>query len=181
MFSLLKSINIYGKVWSILRVSFHYGGRSARRDFWFFFTFYALMYFAAFGADVTYYREATPTGWLVTLQSLFGGREPFVWLHLLLLTPAMIAITVRRLHDRGYRGWWGLLYLIPLVGLIPMVAMLARAGQPGFNRFGADPLALATVRREDRQSRREAQNAQVQQTAQSNVPEPVSGQLAAAE
>ncbi|PLW78410.1 DUF805 domain-containing protein [Cohaesibacter celericrescens] len=141
--------SLYGKIFSILRASFAFSGRTARKEFWFFFVFYALMYFAALGADVTYFRQAEPTGFLLILQGLFGGREPFVWIHFLLLTPAMASITVRRLHDRGHTGWWGLVYLIPLLGLVPLVAMLGRASQPGFNRFGANPFALANVAKND--------------------------------
>ena len=161
--------SLYGKIFSILKASFAYSGRSPRKDFWFFFIFYALMYFAALGADVTYYRQAVPTGWLISLQDLFGGREPFVWLHILLLTPAMVAITVRRLHDRGHTGWWGLVYLLPLIGLVPLFAMLARQSQPGFNRFGANPLALSEIG-----------NEQEPVSAPASVATPT-GQLAAAE
>ena len=139
---------IYGKLFSLLRASFTYHGRSTRKDFWFYVLFYCLMFFAAIGADVSYFQRSEPTGFLLALQTLFGGREPFVWLHFLLLTPALIALTVRRLHDRGHTGWWGIVYLVPLVGLVPMVGMLARSGQPGFNRYGADPLAMADLAQE---------------------------------
>ena len=144
--------SLYGKLFSILRASFSYAGRTGRKEFWFFFLFYVMMFFAALGADVTYFQRAEPSGFLLTLQGLFGGREPFVWLHFLILTPALVAITIRRLHDRGHSGWWGLVYLVPVIGLVPMVAMLARASVPGFNRFGANPLALAEIASADKAS-----------------------------
>ena len=143
---------LYGKLFVILRQSFSYAGRSSRRDFWLYFTVYALLYFAALGADVSYYRMTEPTGFFLSLQTLFNGEEPFVWLHLVTLSPALVAITVRRLHDRGRSGWWFVLYLVPLLGLIPMVAMLARKGQEGFNRFGPNPLSLAMVEAADREA-----------------------------
>ncbi|WP_316861340.1 DUF805 domain-containing protein [uncultured Cohaesibacter sp.] len=136
---------IYGKLFSLLRQSFAYSGRSPRKDFWFFLIFYCLMFFAALGADVTYFQEQQPTGLPLALSTLFGGAAPFVWLHLILLTPAMVALTIRRLHDVGHNGWWGLVYLIPVAGLVPMFVMLLRTGQPGFNRFGTNPLDLAAV------------------------------------
>ncbi|SNY92565.1 Uncharacterized membrane protein YhaH, DUF805 family [Cohaesibacter sp. ES.047] len=145
---------LYGKLYSILKRSFSFSGRSPRKDFWFFFVVYALLYFAALGADVSYYRMTEPTGIFLTLQTLFGGREPFVWLHLILLSPAMLAVMIRRLHDRGRSGWWSLVYLVPLLGLVPMVAMLARKGQDGFNRFGANPLSVAQIEAADRLSQR---------------------------
>ncbi|WP_319530132.1 DUF805 domain-containing protein [uncultured Cohaesibacter sp.] len=142
---------LYGKLYDILRQSFSYAGRSPRKDFWLYVTVYALLYFAALGADVSYYRMTEPTGFFLSLQTLFNGHEPFVWIHLVTLTPALVAITVRRLHDRGHSGWWSALYLVPVLGLIPMVAMLARKGQVGFNRFGPNPLALAMVEAADRE------------------------------
>ena len=148
--------SIYGKLFTLLRASFFYSGRTARREFWLFLLFYILMFFAALGADVTYYRQQEASGFLLWLHAAMGNREPFVPLHLLLLSPAMIAITIRRLHDRGLEGWWGLLYLIPFIGLFPMVAMLARKGQEGFNRFGPNPLDMAALARRDAAATRSA-------------------------
>ena len=144
--------SIYGKLFDILRASFSYSGRAARKEFWLFLLFFVLMYFAALGADVTYFRQQEPGGFLLQLSRIMGGREPFVPLYLVLLSPAMIALTVRRLHDRGHRGWWGLVYLVPLFGLFPMVAMLARRGQEGFNRFGANPLDMAALAKREAQA-----------------------------
>ena len=146
--------SIYGKLFSILRASFSYSGRTARLEFWFYFTFFTLMFFAALGADVTYVRQQEPSGLALLLYQLMGNREPFVPLYLLLFSPAMLAITVRRLHDRGRRGWWTLVYLIPFFGLFPMVAMLARKSQEGFNRFGANPLDMAALAKRDAQAAR---------------------------
>jgi uncharacterized membrane protein YhaH (DUF805 family) len=67
----------------------------------------------------------------------------------------MIAVTVRRLHDREMSGWWYLgfivvvfaLTLIPLIGtLITLVldvvwiVVMALPGTPGPNKYGPDPL-----------------------------------------
>ncbi len=60
-----------------------------------------------------------------------------------------LAVTVRRLHDRGISGWWygGLLIanFIPLVniltvfGFIALLVICAFPGQKGPNRWGPDP------------------------------------------
>lgn len=141
--------SFYQKLFMIFRATFLYSGRAPRREFWLFLTVYVLMFFAAIGADVTYYREAQPTGLLIVLRDLFGGREPFVPLFLLVFTPPLVSLTVRRLHDRGFDGWWSLLGLLPLLGWLPLAYLLGRKGQQGFNRFGADPLALAHVMQSD--------------------------------
>lgn len=61
----------------------------------------------------------------------------------------MLAVTVRRLHDRGMSGWWygGLLIasFIPLVSIIAFpgyIALLVVAllpSQPGMNKWGDNP------------------------------------------
>lgn len=144
--------SFYQKLFLIFRATFHFKGRSPRQEFWLFLTVYVLLFFAAIGADVTYFREAAPSGLLIVLMDLFGGREPFVPLFLMLFTPPLVSLTVRRLHDRGLQGWWSLLGLLPLLGWLPLAYLLGRKGQRGFNRFGADPLALANVLRAEKSS-----------------------------
>jgi len=58
-----------------------------------------------------------------------------------------IAVSVKRLHDFDFNGWWVLVNLVPGIGsLVTLLANGFVPGTPGANRFGADPLAL--VRRE---------------------------------
>lgn len=130
---------VYGKIYSLLKASFSYGSRASRGDFWFYCLFFCTMFFAALGADITYFVLAKPTGFFLHLQALFGGRPPMTYCYLILFFPAFAAITIRRLHDRGHTGWWSILYLIPFIGQIIMVAMLARQGVYGANAYGPDP------------------------------------------
>jgi uncharacterized membrane protein YhaH (DUF805 family) len=58
----------------------------------------------------------------------------------------MLAVVVRRLHDRDMSGWWYLGFIIasmiPFVGFIASIAFLVimvLPGTPGPNRFGPDP------------------------------------------
>ena len=50
-----------------------------------------------------------------------------------------ISLTVRRLHDIDFNGWWVLIQLIPYVGSIVIVVFALIDGTAGNNRFGADP------------------------------------------
>jgi uncharacterized membrane protein YhaH (DUF805 family) len=52
------------------------------------------------------------------------------------------ALVIRRLHDIGATGWWGLLMLIPIVNFFVLGVLLLRPGQPDANRHGPSPLAL---------------------------------------
>ena len=58
----------------------------------------------------------------------------------------MIAVVVRRLHDRDMSGWWYLgaivAGMIPIVGILASLAifvLMLLPGTAGPNRFGPDP------------------------------------------
>lgn len=48
-----------------------------------------------------------------------------------------VQISVQRLHDMGWSGWFMLLNLVPVVGAIFPLALLLVPGNDGVNRFGA--------------------------------------------
>jgi uncharacterized membrane protein YhaH (DUF805 family) len=50
-----------------------------------------------------------------------------------------IAVSVRRLHDRDYSGWWFLIVLTG-IGAIVLLVWFCMRGTAGANRFGPDPL-----------------------------------------
>lgn len=59
----------------------------------------------------------------------------------------VLAVQIRRFHDRNMSGWWYLalviLGLVPYVGLIASIAILVISvlpGTVGTNKFGPDPL-----------------------------------------
>lgn len=69
-------------------------------------------------------------GWLVLLY------RPVLFL-------PSAAVTVRRLHDIGRSGWWGLLWVlpVPILGWFVLVPWLMRPSYPGPNSYGAVPPA----------------------------------------
>jgi len=109
-----------------LRMFFDPRGRIGRRDFWL-------------------YGVAAVAGLTLLLNALLGiagmppeYREPLV--NLLLLWP-VLAVSIKRWHDRDKPGWWVLIVLVPVVGwLWALVVNGFLRGTPGPNRFGADPL-----------------------------------------
>jgi uncharacterized membrane protein YhaH (DUF805 family) len=54
-----------------------------------------------------------------------------------------IAVGVRRLHDTDRSGWWLLIAFVPIVGTIALLVFLVLDSNPGANRFGANPKAVA--------------------------------------
>ena len=66
-------------------------------------------------------------------------RVTEVAVNLMLLWP-VLAVSVKRWHDRGKSGWWLLVTLIPLVGwLWALVENGLLRGDAGPNRFGNAP------------------------------------------
>jgi uncharacterized membrane protein YhaH (DUF805 family) len=102
-------------------------------------------------------------------RSVAVGLDVILVLALLLSVYCLLAVSVKRLHDRNWRGWWILLFpLAPVVlafvvsafsedlgpaltyalwGLVViitgcgLIALGGLAGAAGLNRYGLDPLA----------------------------------------
>ena len=51
----------------------------------------------------------------------------------------MISVSVRRLHDINFNGWWVWLGFIPLAGWLVMFVLYVSQGDNGENRFGQNP------------------------------------------
>lgn len=51
----------------------------------------------------------------------------------------LIAVGVRRLHDRGLSGRWMLIKLLPLVGGLVLLILFCLPGTFGMNKYGEDP------------------------------------------
>ena len=56
----------------------------------------------------------------------------------------IVALSVKRCHDRDRSGWFCLVYLVPVVNLWVMVDLWALPGTARPNRFGPDPLYCGT-------------------------------------
>ncbi|MDR3108967.1 MAG: DUF805 domain-containing protein [Planctomycetaceae bacterium] len=121
---------------------FQFSGRDCRKEFWTFtliifminfILFLGVWFIAAFIAGVNGGHEddfvalAIFISLCIVLIMLFTVGLPH------------IALTVRRLHDIGYSGWWYLLSLIPYVGIIPLIVFFCFDSQPGTNKYGANP------------------------------------------
>ena len=140
-----------------LRKTFVLSGRAPRSEYWWFVLFYALYVVLAaaifFGiANVTGFGAAS---WVV---GVIVGL-PMVWFYV-----ASIFASVRRLHDRGFSGWWIgasmilggvsnaidgqmpdspaniVLGIVSIVLSITILVMLILRGTSGPNKYGEDPL-----------------------------------------
>jgi len=97
-------------------------GRASRSEFWNFTLFHAIFLALAPFADmllgelINRIPWAEPTGVpVITMAYLVGSTLP------------ALAVLVRRLHDTGRSGWWGLVNLALVVGnILCAVAAAAR-------------------------------------------------------
>jgi uncharacterized membrane protein YhaH (DUF805 family) len=104
-------------------------GRAPRSEYWYFILFTCLVSIVAGVLDV----------------AMFGDSEIFNAIAAIALLLPTLAVTVRRLHDKDYSGWWVLLSLIPLIGAIVLVVWFCQRGTVGPNRFGPDPLMAGST------------------------------------
>ena len=112
-----------------------FSGRSRRSEYWYFGLFYLIFYVAAAVVDVM----------IGSFERTSGIGVCTAIVALALLIPS-ISVTVRRLHDTGRSGWWLLIGFIPLVGWIILLVFMCQDGEPGANRFGANPKAVSPLR-----------------------------------
>jgi uncharacterized membrane protein YhaH (DUF805 family) len=105
-----------------------FGGRSRRKEYWFFVLFVVVISTVLTIVDglIGAYDRSTGVGLLSAIFSLA------------ILIPS-ISVSVRRLHDIDRTGWWVLISLVPLVGWIVLLVFHVQGGTPGTNRYGPNP------------------------------------------
>jgi uncharacterized membrane protein YhaH (DUF805 family) len=80
---------------------------------------------------------------LYLVWGLMGSPDAaaVIWLVNGVALVALALLSIRRLHDRDYSGWWLLVAAIPVAGAIWLLWQLAlRRGVAQGNRWGEDPL-----------------------------------------
>ena len=117
-------------------------GRARRAEFWW-FTLAFVLVMAVVSAVAGGVTAATQSGdGSVSVIAIIVGALGGVVL-LGLIVPA-ISVTVRRLHDLGFSGWWYLGPIIPIVGgfiAIYLYIKYMMRGDIGPNAYGPDPLS----------------------------------------
>lgn len=108
--------------------AFDFSGRSARKEYWLFVLGSILL-----------------TLPMVLIDAVLGmynpdvGMGPVTAVALLIVVVPCFALTVRRLHDIDYSGWWFFIGFVPFVGGIIQLVLALLPGTEGDNRYGANP------------------------------------------
>ena len=102
----------------------NFEGRACRSEYWWFYLFFVVLLVAIFAASVA---------WEPALLS--------VWVaYLVAMAPALVSVTVRRLHDVDRSGRWAVSGFLPFAGGPRLTRLLLQPGTEGPNRYGPDPL-----------------------------------------
>ena len=122
-------MNMKEAVISVLTNWNNFSGRACRSEFWYFIL-------ATFLASIIISIIEIATG-MVDIESSEMGI--LSWIFTLLLFVPSLSVTARRLQDRGWSGWWQLLYLT-IVGILVIVVLNILPAKEDENKWGRNPL-----------------------------------------
>ena len=114
-------------------------GRATRAEYWWFTLFVYIIFMAIYALMLlmaAFVRQEIDYSPLVAvfLVIMFGIMGI---VSILLIVPS-ICVTVRRLHDIGYSGWWVLLGFAPIARFVVLVFTLMPS-QPTVNKYDDNP------------------------------------------
>ena len=122
-------MNMKEAVVSVLTNWNNFSGRACRSEFWYFVL-------ATFLVSIIISIIEIATG-MVDIESAEMGILSIIFT-LLLFVPSL-SVTARRLQDRGWSGWWQLLYLT-IVGILIIIVLNILPAKEDENKWGRNPL-----------------------------------------
>ena len=121
-------MNIKDAFISVFANWLNFTGRACRSEYWYFFLSIALI-----------------TIFLTFLEMSLGlysyeiEMGPLTFLFSLITIIPWISVTSRRLQDRGWSGWWQLLYLTIIFTFVIVILLMLPAKEDE-NKWGRNPL-----------------------------------------
>ena len=122
-------MNMKEAVVSVLTNWNNFSGRACRSEFWYFGLAVFLVSFIIGIIEIA-------TG-MVDVESAEIGILSIIFT-LFIFVPS-ISVTARRLQDRGWSGWWQLLYLT-IVGILIIIILNILPAKEDENKWGRNPL-----------------------------------------
>ncbi len=110
-----------------------FGGRSRRKEYWYFVLFNLIVYVVL-----------TMIDFLLGTFSFSANVGLLSGIYSVAVIIPTLAVAVRRLHDIDRTGWWLLIGLIPVIGTIVLIVFHVTDSTPGNNRYGPNPKEAAT-------------------------------------
>ena len=122
-------MNMKESVVSVLTNWNNFSGRACRSEFWYFVL-------VTFLVSMIIQIIEIATG-MFDIESAEMGILSIIFT-LLLFVPSL-SVTARRLQDRGWSGWWQLLYLT-IVGILVIIVLNILPAKEDENKWGRNPL-----------------------------------------
>ena len=122
-------MNMKEAVVSVLTNWNNFSGRACRSEFWYFGL-------AVFLVSLIISIIEIATG-MVDVESIEMGILSIIF-NLFIFVPSL-SVTARRLQDRGWSGWWQLLYLT-IVGILVIIVLNILPAKEDENKWGRNPL-----------------------------------------
>ena len=124
---------------AVLRKYAVFTGRARRKEYWMFFLVNLVIsvVLGIFGIAAGLGIFGGMVG-----RAIDGAVTAITGFYSLAILIPGIAVGVRRLHDTGRSGWWILIALVPVIGAIILIIFYVENGNPGHNKYGADPKAV---------------------------------------
>ena len=122
-------MNMKEAVVSVLTNWNNFSGRACRSEFWYFVL-------VTFLVSMIIQIIEIATG-MVDIESAEMGILSIIFT-LLLFVPSL-SVTARRLQDRGWSGWWQLLY-VTIVGTLVIIVLNILPAKEDENKWGRNPL-----------------------------------------
>jgi uncharacterized membrane protein YhaH (DUF805 family) len=117
-----------------------FSGRSQRTEFWFFTLINALV------LAIFVFAYSLLAGMAQVSERAFSaGYDVLVAVWMLATILPSLAVSVRRLHDIGWSGWWVLLWFVPFAGGVILLVLFTMDSQPGTNVYGPNPKTMPSV------------------------------------
>ena len=123
-------MNMKEAVVSVLTNWNNFSGRACRSEFWYFCLAALLLSLIISIIEIA-------TG-IVDIESGPEMGIVSIIFSLLLFVPSL-SVTARRLQDRGWSGWWQLLYLT-IVGTLVIIVLNILPAKEDENKWGRNPL-----------------------------------------
>ncbi len=102
--------------------SFNFSGRSSRSEFWWVALFVFLIYLGAALADVVMTIDLIQTSGEAAVLALRPFDFICTFVALVTFVP-LLSLSIRRLHDAGFSGFWWLVNLVPVVGQLVLLVI----------------------------------------------------------
>lgn len=103
--------------------TFTFSGRAGRSEYWWYFLLYTVVLLICGFLDtrmvISVVQQQGEQG--ISSLGLFDFKSTIAWI---VMIPPTISLTVRRLRDAGFSGFWILLYFVPLGALALLIMHL---------------------------------------------------------